>query len=164
MNFEKIINLGNICVWPSEEVLAGYCIENAADFKGKSVLELGAGMTGLAGLIVSQTCQPSRVLITDGNDNSVENLSIVLEENQNLGHVQENVSVQLLKWNNGAKELDQDQFDVIICADCLFFDDGRPQLLECLVNALKPGGTAIVVAPSRSGTFEVKILAKFMLP
>lgn len=46
-------------------------------------------------------------------------------------------------------------FDIIICADCLFFDEGRPQLLECLKKALCPGGISIIVAPSRSGTFEV---------
>ena len=55
-----------------------------------------------------------------------------------------------------------EQYDVIISADCLFFDEGRPQLLECLKKALKPGGTAIIVAPSRSGTFEVVIVAAFL--
>ena len=50
-------------------------------------------------------------------------------------------------------------YDVIICADCLFFDEGRPQLLECLKKKLKAGGTAIIVAPSRSGTFEVFFVA-----
>ena len=54
-----------------------------------------------------------------------------------------------------------EQYDVIISADCLFFDEGRPQLLECLKKALKPGGTAIIVAPSRSGTFEV-IVCSFL--
>ena len=61
---------------------------------------------------------------------------------------------------NGANDLSE-QYDVIISADCLFFDEGRPQLLECLKKALKPGGTAIIVAPSRSGTFEV-IVCSFL--
>ena len=148
-------NTGNICVWPSEEVLAAYCLENPHLFKDKNVLELGAGMTGLAGLIVSQTCSPKNVLITDGNENSVENLTIVVNENKRLGLIEEDkVSSELVKWANGAKDLKMN-FDVIICADCLFFDEGRPQLLECLKKALRSGGTAIIVAPSRSGTFEV---------
>jgi len=66
----------------------------------------------------------------------------------------EAASCKLIKWANGSKDLEQD-YDVIICADCLFFDEGRPQLLECLKKALRSGGTAIIVAPSRSGTFEV---------
>lgn len=62
--------------------------------------------------------------------------------------------LQLVRWANGVGDLTRD-FDVVICADCLFFDEGRAQLLECLKKALKPGGIAIVIAPSRSGTFEV---------
>lgn len=145
-------NTGNICVWPSEEVLTAYCLENKHLFIDKSVLELGAGMTGLAGLVVGQACGAKHVLITDGNDNSVENLEIIVEENKNLNLIQ-NVSSKCIKWANGANDLSE-QYDVIISADCLFFDEGRPQLLECLKKALKPGGTAIIVAPSRSGTFE----------
>ena len=170
-------NTGNICVWPSEEVLTAYCLENKHLFIDKSVLELGAGMTGLAGLVVGQACGAKHVLITDGNDNSVENLEIIVEENKNLNLIQ-NVSskvspdkfefpaqklilnFQCIKWANGANDLSE-QYDVIISADCLFFDEGRPQLLECLKKALKPGGTAIIVAPSRSGTFEV-IVCSFL--
>ena len=61
---------------------------------------------------------------------------------------------QLIKWADGPNNLEE-IYDAVICADCLFFDEGRPQLLECLKKALKPRGIAIVVAPSRSGTFEV---------
>jgi len=147
-------NTGNICVWPSEEVMAGFCMENRHLFKDKNVLELGAGMTGLAGLIIAQTCSPHHVLITDGNENSTENLEIVIAENKRLGLIEpDKVSSRLVKWANGSKDLKMD-YDVIICADCLFFDEGRPQLLECLKKALRGGGTAIIVAPSRSGTFE----------
>ena len=87
-------NTGNICVWPSEEVLAAYCLENLHLFHEKSILELGAGMTGLAGLIVSQTANPKHVLITDGNENSIENLNIVINENINLNLVKD-VSVKV---------------------------------------------------------------------
>ena len=48
-------------------------------------------MTGLAGLVVGQACGAKHVLITDGNDNSVENLEIIVEENKNLNLIQ-NVS------------------------------------------------------------------------
>ena len=91
-------NTGNICVWPSEEVLGGYCLENSHLFHDKNVLELGAGMTGLAGLMISQTCHPVHVEITDGNQNSLENLKIVLEENRNLGLLN-NVSCKVSKRN-----------------------------------------------------------------
>ncbi len=78
-------NTGNICVWPSEEALATYCLENKHLFKGKRVLELGGGMTGLAGLVVAQSCDPCHVTLTDGNDNSAENLEHVERANIEAG-------------------------------------------------------------------------------
>jgi len=89
-------NTGNICVWPSEEVLGGFCLENLQLFDKKSVLELGAGMSGLAGLMVAQACSPTEVVISDGNQNSVENLEFVV--NQNLSEKRiNNVSVQVMR-------------------------------------------------------------------
>ena len=55
-------------------------------------MELGGGMTGLAGLMIAQACQPAHVEITDGNENSVENLDILLHENRELGLLKNNVS------------------------------------------------------------------------
>ena len=57
--------------------MTAYCLENKHLFINKSVLELGAGMTGLAGLVAGQACGAKHVLITDGNENSVENLDFL---------------------------------------------------------------------------------------
>jgi 2-polyprenyl-3-methyl-5-hydroxy-6-metoxy-1,4-benzoquinol methylase len=64
-------------------------------------------------------------------------------------------SLQLIKWSNGMPEDLIGTFDVVVSADCLFFDEGRQHFLKCLNDALRPGGIAIVIAPSRTGTFEV---------
>ena len=51
---------------------------------------------GLAGLMIAQTCQPEHVEITDGNQNSIDNLQIVVKENEKLGLLKnENVSYRV---------------------------------------------------------------------
>ncbi|XP_045119618.1 calmodulin-lysine N-methyltransferase-like [Portunus trituberculatus] len=144
-------NTGNVCIWPSEEILTYYCLSNLKIFSGKSVLELGGGMTSLAGMLVAASGVASRMVLTDGNALSVSNVKVSLQKN--------NLSVEtfarVLRWGV-AEEISphQGKFDVAMCADCLFFDDERDSLLLTLLAVLRPGGIALVVAPARSGTFH----------
>lgn len=70
-----------IGVWPSEEVLAYYCMKNNYVFKQKTVLELGGGMTCLASFAVAKTSDAMLVACTDGNPASVENVKRIIEHN-----------------------------------------------------------------------------------
>lgn len=95
-------NTGNVCVWPSEEVLAHVCLLNKHLFEDKIVLELGGGMSNFACLAISKICkvhlcsiyvsiyvvciyfsivvamlslrhaQPRRIIATDGNIKSID--------------------------------------------------------------------------------------------
>ena len=149
-------NTGNICVWPSEEVLAFYCLKYSKQFEGKAVCELGCGMTGLAGVTLACTQLPSRVLLTDGNETSVENVKEILDKNRaNFGRAA--VSAEVLLWDKDFLQNTSphgSQFDCVICADCLFFEDVHNHLAQVIIKLLKPTGTALLLAPQRSGTFD----------
>ncbi|XP_059163777.1 calmodulin-lysine N-methyltransferase-like [Physella acuta] len=145
-------NTGNVCVWPSEEVMTYYCMQHVQGFKGMNICEVGGGMTCLAGVALGVCSEASHVELTDGNEDSVQNLQRILENN-NFGETL--VDTRLLRWNS--EKVDEkllSTFDYVLCADCLFFDEGREELAQLIFDILKPGGLALVFAPSRNNTFQ----------
>ncbi|PKA56505.1 hypothetical protein AXF42_Ash015278 [Apostasia shenzhenica] len=65
-NSHDVDTTGLVCCWPSEDVLAYYCINHCEIFRSKRVLELGSGC-GLAGLAIATCTDASEVIISDGN-------------------------------------------------------------------------------------------------
>lgn len=157
-------NTGNICVWPSEEVLAYYGLCNKNLFNCKSVLELGGGMSCLAGLMVGKYTSASRVHLTDGNSFSMENVSHILDKN-GFGK-STHVTSSVLQWGKKAdvermyqfgefpNDLLSSQFDIILCADCLFFDEARQDLVQTIFDFMADDGIALLTAPRRSDTLD----------
>lgn len=139
-------NTGNVRLWPSEEILAHYLVHNRSIIANKRVVELGAGMTGLAGFVASYSA--ASVLLTDGNRRSIDNLRTIVDRNRRT-----NVSICELDWRETHERLSSASADVIICADCLFFDDSRLALLDTIVHLLAVDGVAYMIAPNRGGTF-----------
>ncbi|XP_064601278.1 calmodulin-lysine N-methyltransferase-like [Liolophura sinensis] len=147
-------NTGNVCVWPSEEVMAYYCLKHREDFRSKVVCEVGGGMTCLAGVFTAVCTEAAEVVLTDGNEESVNNLTYTVARNQqSVGSTK--CSARLLRWGPDLNmpELES-KFDSILCADCLFFDEGREHLVNMLSLMLKPGGQALMFAPTRGNTFH----------
>lgn len=140
-------NTGNICIWPSEETLSYYVCSNLHIFQSKRVIELGGGMSCLAGLFAAKYGSPSFVAVTDGNKISVENAHITLQCNE----FNCSVTSYVLKW---AAVDSNKKFDVILCADCLFFDEARADLIQCIASLLASNGMALVMAPERGNTLE----------
>jgi hypothetical protein len=69
-------NTGNICIWPSESALLTVILEDETlrnMITGKHILEIGGGMSALAGLGLAACLKPASVLLTDGHPKCVRN-------------------------------------------------------------------------------------------
>lgn len=146
-------NTGNVCIWPSEEIMTYYCLENIEEFRNTSLCELGAGMTGLAGMMIAKTCYPKETFVTDGNERSVVNLQSIVNHNSLRTVIAESVI-----WKDGDLHEEYQhlraRFDIILCADCLFFTQSHKQLIDLLLYLLKPSGKVYMFAPERDGSLR----------
>ncbi|XP_076672770.1 calmodulin-lysine N-methyltransferase [Andrena cerasifolii] len=172
-------NTGNVCVWPSEECLAYYLLKNREVCRSRRVLELGGGMSCLAGVIAAKYCNPSGVTLTDGNVTSVENVRRIVARNGMSESVECSVvqwakaarairaarailhshpnGLRVKSWTVGGKaagKVAEKLYDVILCADCLFFDEARSDLVETIHGSLANDGFALLMAPRRGSTFQ----------
>jgi calmodulin-lysine N-methyltransferase len=144
-------NTGNVCVWPSEECLAVHLLNSRDSYAGLRVLELGGGMTSLAGLLLAATGRPASVTLTDGNPASAASLARVVERTA-AGTGGSSLLAAELRWDEAeAVATRAGQYDLILSADCIFFTS---RLAEAMAGLLAPGGQALVMAPGREGTFD----------
>ncbi|KAK3589072.1 hypothetical protein CHS0354_008723 [Potamilus streckersoni] len=149
-------NTGNVCVWPAEEVMAYFCLQHTDWFSGKTVCELGGGMTCLAGVALSVATDVSYVELSDGNEESVSNLKEIIKKNM------ENDLVDKTKLSASPKALSffhqqilsktrpgTIHYSLMLCVllhpvhlyrqtISLFFDEGRGDLVRTIESLLKP--------------------------
>jgi predicted nicotinamide N-methyase len=88
--------------------MADFIIKNSDLFRNKKCLELGAGYSGLSGLVLGLL--GSNVLITDGNEVCAATLTKIKELNSHV----HSVATSCLRWQDPS--FDQ-LFDVIIVSD-----------------------------------------------
>jgi SAM-dependent methyltransferase len=112
---------------------------------GTSILELGCG-TGIIGLSTFLHSSPSRLLLTDGSEETLQitqkNISKVLSEDK-----QHQVATQLLYWGNNdhiaeaRRAINGDFFNVIIGCELMYYSTDMPNLIStiCSLIDLKQG-------------------------
>uniref|UniRef100_A0A8C6KNG8 Calmodulin-lysine N-methyltransferase n=1 Tax=Nothobranchius furzeri TaxID=105023 RepID=A0A8C6KNG8_NOTFU len=141
-------NTGNVCVWPSEEVMCfWFC-----SFVRCCLIPLS--FSCLPGSQVAISADVKEVLLSDGNEKSIQNVRGLLERNRLAGKFgSTHVFSRVVRWDC---EMDisalEGHFDVVMCADCLFLDQYRASLVDAVRRLLRPNGTALVFAPLRGET------------
>ncbi|KAL4577713.1 hypothetical protein LXL04_013824 [Taraxacum kok-saghyz] len=153
-NTYDIDNTGLVCSWPSEEVLAYYCLSQIDLFRSKRVIELGSGY-GLAGLLIASVTDALEVVISDGNPQVVDYIQRNI--NANLRHFNNTkVKSMMLHWNHEELSDISNNFDIIVASDCTFFKEfhkGLVQTVKCLLKKQGPS-EAIFLGPKRGNSLD----------
>ncbi|TKY55917.1 Calmodulin-lysine N-methyltransferase [Spatholobus suberectus] len=154
-NRYNIDNTGLVCNWPSEDVLAHYCLSHADIFRSKKVIELGSGY-GLGGFVIAAAMEASEVVISDGNPQVVDYTQRNIEANSGaFGDTV--VKSMTLHWNQEDTSNVAGAFDIIIASDCTFFKDFHRDLARIVKHLLSKAGSAeaIFLSPKRGNSLDL---------
>lgn len=100
---------------------------------GLSSVELGAG-GGLVGLAVARGCEAaSPIHITDQRP-----MFSLMEDNIKLNQLQSTVTASILNWGEPIPDHLPSKPDVILAADCVYFEPAFPLLITTLQDLLGP--------------------------
>jgi methyltransferase-like protein 23 len=127
-----------VALWPSALALAHEIATRPEAFRGRRVLELGAGI-GLPGIVAAAL--GGRVLQTDRNDGALAVCRLNGERNRAAG-----IEYRLADW---ADWTDPTKYDWLIGADVLYAEDGHAHLRRIFDTSLAPGGRVLAADPFR---------------
>ena len=149
-------------VWESSMALASWVVARAEQFRGKTVLELGCGLSGLPGFLASKFCR--QITWTDGDGAVVAHVQSQLATNRKIVRSSTAV-VQVLGWGTGecAEPGGCLTYDVVLGSDLLYSAAQVPLLAQTLEQRVAPGGLALVVMPlARSETHFLAELSRLL--
>lgn len=128
-----------VVLWPAAIALAHDVASRAEAFRGKRVLELGAG-TGLPGIVAASL--GAHVRQTDRHDLAMW----ICRQNGERNRVQgiEHRMADWTEWNDAGR------YDWIIGSDILYGDTMHPHLRRIFESNLAPGGRILLSDPFRA--------------
>jgi predicted nicotinamide N-methyase len=127
-------------LWPASRGLAAYIWERV-DFRGATVLELGAGL-GLSGLVAAR--KGGRVTISDYQPEALK----IASRNASRNGI-EGVAFVLGDWRDWHL---QERFDWIIGSDVLYNPRSNPCVARILTDNLDASGQLLFAHPGRQVT------------
>jgi len=179
-------------VWAGGVKLARYLVDDGGaqrlvdafpqDVQDLHVLELGAGCSGLPGLVMAQLRLFHSILVTDGDEEAVERLQLNFENNVAATACSTRLQAQLLRWGdeadiNAASEFikcsavqQQQQYQVIVGADVAYrmtaADPGAQAAVDALCMTMRrllaPDGVVILCQMARPLYDETVLLSALM--
>ena len=118
--------------WPCATLLAEHLTHAASAIRGRAVIELGSGVGAAA--LAATSAGARHVCLTDLPENLPQLHSAVQRHDANLAAGREvKVSVCALDWTTPLPaEVAAERFDLVLCADCVFW----PALFSPLLSTL----------------------------
>ena len=119
-------------------------------FQNKSVLELGAGSSGLPSMALAKICSKMKIAIDLITSDGVDEIVTALKRNISANNLDDVVHVKHINWNDASSRHQENTLDVvdtIIFADCVYNEEGGSALCNAINLLLKPGGNVIGVLP-----------------
>lgn len=133
-------------LWTSSVLLARLIVERCELFRGRRVMEMGAGC-GLCGIVAARFARQTK--ITDGDAEVVDNIRHNVQVNRSVWQawdfedVREVVAEQL-DWDAIPDLAPQERSDVIFASDIIYGFWGD-SVGRAMLNMLAPGGTILLV-------------------
>ena len=129
-------------LWPAGMVLSKYMLTyQKGSLRGKSIIEIGAG-GGLVGLTVALGCEidvDRKIWLTD----QIPMLAL-MEKNITLNHLEGRVGAEVYDWGSPPPTSilrEGVHPDVVLAADCVYFEPAFPLLLLTLEDLIGPRTT-----------------------
>ena len=133
-----------IALWPAAIALAHDVASRADGFRGRTVLELGAG-TGLPGIVAASL--GGRVVQTDRHELA---MSVCAGNGERNGMTA--IEYRLADWSSWD---DAARYDWILGADILYGETMHPHLRRIFASNLAAGGRLLISDPFRSASLRL---------